>query len=166
MNWLRIDDRLVHGQVVEGWVRALRLVRLVVASDTVACDATQQALFSLAVPQGVDLICASVARVAEALQSGAWAEGKTMVLVSNPQDALALISAGAPMRSVNVGGMHYRDGRIQVIKAISVDAQDVEAFQALRARGVTLEARPLPLDEPVDLGPYLDRWMQSRELPR
>lgn len=166
VDLVRIDDRLVHGQVVEGWARALRVERLVVASDDVAADDTQTALYGLAVPQGVELECLGVEEAAKRWKMGAWKQGKTLLLVAGPQDVLRLLDAGAPLETVNVGGMHFREGRIQVLKAISVDEDDVKAFRRLCQEGIVMEARPLPLDEPIDLRPYIDRWTQSQEQPR
>ena len=68
---VRIDDRLVHGQVVEGWLKAIRATHIVVASDPVAADETQKALYLLAVPQGIQLSCLSIREAAEASPRGA-----------------------------------------------------------------------------------------------
>src|SRR5580704_355580 len=103
VDLLRIDDRLVHGQVVEGWLRALGVTHVVVASDAVVADEMQKALYSLAVPFGVE-----------------WDKDHVLVLVSSPDDAYRLLAAGAPVKSVNVGGLHYREGRVQVLKAVSL----------------------------------------------
>jgi mannose/fructose/N-acetylgalactosamine-specific phosphotransferase system component IIB len=163
---LRIDDRLVHGQVIEGWVRTMRISHLIVASDTIAQDETQKALYYLAVPQGVELSCLTIQETAEAWMSGSWKQDKTLVLVASAQEALALAEAGAPLKSVNVGGIHFKEGRVQVLKAISLDESDVEALQKLIREGVILEARPLPLDEPINLKEYLDRWAPVGDQPR
>jgi len=166
VDLLRIDDRLVHGQVVEGWVRTLRITRLVVASDSIADDETQKALYFLAVPQGVELTCLSIEAAAKAWTTDGWKKDKVLVLVSSPQDALQLVKAGAPAASVNVGGIHFKEGRVQMLKAISLDESDVKALQELIRKGVELEARPLPLDEPIDLKGYLDRWTPVGDQPR
>jgi mannose/fructose/sorbose-specific phosphotransferase system IIB component len=163
---LRIDDRLVHGQVVEGWLKAIRATRIVVASDSVASDEMQKALYLLAVPQGVPLSCLSLDEAAEAWASAPWKNERVLVLVSSPQDVVTLLQKGVRIESVNVGGLHFREGRVQILKAVSVDEHDVEALKTLMQRGVLLEARPLPLDEPVDLKSYLDRWQQEREALR
>jgi len=160
---LRIDDRLVHGQVVEGWVKALRINRIVVASDTVEADDTQKALYHLAVPHGVELACLSVAETAKEWKANRWKNERTMVLVSTPAEALALFDAGSPVKSVNLGGLHFRAGRVQVLKGVSLDDLDVKALQKLAAKGVLLEARPLPLDQPVDMAQYLDHWKEERD---
>jgi len=158
---LRIDGRLVHGQVVEGWLKSIRATAIVVASDAVAADETQKALYRLAVPQGVKLSCLTVDETVEAWTT--WKKDRVLVLVSTPQDALALIQKGARIDSVNVGGMHYREGRVQILKAVSVDDKDVAALRGLLQEGVFLEARPLPLDEPIELKSYLERWQQERD---
>jgi PTS system mannose-specific IIB component len=160
---LRIDDRLVHGQVVEGWVKALRINHIVVASDSVAADETQKALYFLAVPQGVELTCIRLAEAAEAWKTGRWKDARTLMLVSSPEDVLRLFDAGAPVQSVNLGGLHYRGGRIQVLKGISLDDADARALKTLAGKGILLEARALPLDEPVDIALYLQRWQQERD---
>jgi len=158
---LRIDDRLVHGQVVEGWLRSLRLTHVVVASDGVVANETQKALYSLAVPYGVELTCLSVFDAARAWHDGKWDDDRVLVLVSTPEDAYRLLTGGAPVRSINVGGLHYLEGRVQVLKAVSLDLRDIEALQNLAAKGVVLEARPLPLDEPIELTTHLEQWKQT-----
>ena len=160
---MRIDDRLVHGQVVEGWVKALRINHIVVASDMVQADDTQKALYHLAVPQGVLLSCLTVVDAARAWKADQWQEDRALMLVSTPEEALQLLDSGAPVRSVNLGGLHYRDGRVQVLKGISLDDRDVRALKALASKKIVLEARPLPLDEPVDMALYLERWQNERE---
>lgn len=160
---LRIDDRLVHGQVVEGWLKSLRINHIVVASDTVVSDETQKALYMLAVPYGVSLTCLTVTDTAKAWKESHWEGNRVLVLVANPHDAFRLLEAGAPVESVNVGGLHFRAGRVQVLKAVSLDDDDVRALRGLMKKKVVLEARPLPLDEPVDLTSYLERWQQERD---
>lgn len=160
---VRIDDRLVHGQVVEGWLKSLRVSHVVVASDAVAADETQKALYLLAIPQGIRLSCLTVAETAQAWKGGAWKNDKVLVLASSSQDALRLLENGAPLKSINVGGLHFREGRTQVLRAVSLSDPDVESLRALAARGVILEARPLPLDEPIDMTPYLEQWQRDKE---
>ena len=160
---LRIDDRLVHGQVVEGWVKALRINHLVVASDVVEADETQKALYVLAVPNGVQLTTATIVDAARAWKASQWKEDRALILVSTPEDAVKLAEAGAPLKSVNLGGLHYRAGRVQILKGISLDEHDVRALKTLAAKGILLEARPLPLDEPVDMALYLERWQDERD---
>ncbi len=160
---VRIDDRLIHGQVVEGWLKSVRVNHVAVASDFVAADETQKALYCLTVPHGVRLSCLSLKETAAAWESSRWKEDRVLVLAATPHDIVSLVELGARIPSVNVGGMHFREGRVQVLKAVSLDDKDVEAFRKLAARKIVLEVRPLPLDDPINLTTYLDRWQQDRE---
>ncbi len=163
---LRLDDRLVHGQVVEGWVKILRISHVVVASDAVEADDTQKALYHLAVPHGVELACLTLAEAAKEWKADRWKNDRALVLVSTPEEALTLYEAGSPVKSVNLGGLHFRSGRVQVLKGVSLDDQDVRALKKLASKGVLLEARPLPLDEPVDIVQFLERWQEERDALR
>jgi mannose/fructose/N-acetylgalactosamine-specific phosphotransferase system component IIB len=95
------------------------------------------------------------------VKKGDWDDHRVLVLVSNPSDAYRLLENGAPVESINVGGMHYLEGRVQVLKAVSLDLADIQALRKLAAKGVALEARPLPLDEPIELTAHLDHWQQT-----
>jgi len=163
---LRIDDRLVHGQVVEGWAKALRINRIIVASDVVHADDTQKALYLLAVPHGMELSCLKLSEAAKEWKAGRWKDDRALMLVSTPDEALRLQDDGAPLKSVNLGGLHFRNGRVQILKGISLDDQDVRALKALASKGVLIEARALPLDEPVDMVQYLENWQEERDALR
>jgi mannose/fructose/N-acetylgalactosamine-specific phosphotransferase system component IIB len=163
---LRIDDRLVHGQVVEGWVKALHINRIVVASDAVDADDTQKALYHLAVPHGVELTCLGITEAAKEWKANRWKNERAIMLVSTPEEVLALSEAGSPVKSVNLGGLHFRNGRVQVLKGISLDEHDVRALKKLASKGIVLEARALPLDEPFDIAHYLEHWQEDRDALR
>jgi len=81
---------------------------VVVASDSVDADDTQKALYFLAVPHGVELSCLKLAEAAKEWKSARWKNDRVLVLVSTPEDTLALFEAGAPMVSVNLGGLHFQ----------------------------------------------------------
>ncbi len=141
---IRIDDRLIHGQVVVGWVKALEIQRLVVVSDAVAANAMQRTLMEIAVPPGLMVSFHPVVEAAKACETAG--RERTLLLFSNPQDVLAFAAAGGPVTSVNIGGMHFSEGRRQVHRIVCVTDEDVRAFKALKARGVELEIRAVPGD--------------------
>jgi len=114
----------------------------------------------------VQLTCAKVVDVAQAWKTPRWKDQRVLILVSTPEEARRLLEDGAPVASVNLGGLHFRAGRVQVLKGISLDDHDVRALKALAAKHVLLEARALPLDEPVDMVQYLQNWQQERDTLR
>lgn len=151
LSLVRIDDRLVHGQVVEGWIPRLRADCVIVASDAAAADETQVMLMRLALPEAVEFAALPVAQAARHPALGACDPRKTLVLAPGPQEVLGLLEAGAKFEKVNVGGLHYSAGRVQLGKAIFLSEEDKEALRRIAARGVRLEGRALPGDRETDL---------------
>lgn len=150
---VRIDDRLIHGQVVEGWLphlRAEHVVVLVSHKDEVA-----EALMRMAMPPTVSLEIVAAGGAVAALAGGVSREKRTLVLVPGPAEALALLEAGLAVSKINVGGLHYTAGKVQLGKALFLDASDRRALAGIAARGVTLEGRALPGDPAEDVAAAL-----------
>lgn len=147
---IRIDDRLIHGQVVVGWVKALSIERLVVVNDEIAKNNMRRTLMEMAVPAGLKVNFYTVAEAVTAAKDDS--QDRALVLFANPMDVEAFAAAGGMVTAVNVGGMHFGDGKTQMSKTICVNSDDMKAFKALRQRGVELESRAVPgdLKEPLD----------------
>lgn len=155
---VRVDDRLIHGQVVEGWIKPLRITTIVIASDSVYCDLMQKALFELSVPPSVTLKCCSLALTAEDLARGAYDKGSTLILVASLHDLVELIeqvqsrAPGASIPPVNIGGLRHSGGKKQVYRALCLDESDLRIIRRLLDRGVVLEYYLLPNENRLDLG--------------
>ncbi|MBI3551120.1 MAG: PTS sugar transporter subunit IIB [Elusimicrobia bacterium] len=151
LSLVRIDDRLVHGQVVAGWVPFLRAELVLVASDAAAADETQQTLMRLALPDAVGLEVMPVADAARhAALKGDYAR-RTLVLAPGPQEVLELLERGAAFDRVNVGGLHHTAGRVQLGKAIFLSDADKRALREICRRGVRIEGRALPGERELDI---------------
>ena len=150
---LRVDDRLVHGQVTAGWVVALALERLVLVNDAVAADTFEREIYSSAVPPQLELV---ILPVAGAVSTGmGMEERKAIWLVESLHDALALVEQGLPVKSVNVGGVHAAAGRSEVLPFVWLSPSDRKICRQLTGLGVHLEARMLPSAEVHDLAALL-----------
>ena len=151
---IRIDDRLIHGQVVVGWVKALDIQRLAVVNDAIAKNTMQRTLMEMAVPAGLKV---SFYTVEEAVQAckGEGEKSRGLLLFSNPVDVMAYQDKGGVLSTVNVGGLHFGEGKKQVCKTLCVTSEDIEAFKALKKRGVELEIRAVPGDLREQLEKYL-----------
>jgi len=154
---VRIDDRLIHGQVVENWMKFLKINHVVVVNDFVASDRMQKALFSMAVPEHTKVSILTIAQAKEAILNGQLEGDRAMLLLGSPGDVLNLIDGGVKIREVNVGGIHYSSEKRQILKAISVSKEDIQAFQELDRLGVRLEARMVPDDEKIDIMEIIKR---------
>mgnify|MGYP001068232507 CR=1 FL=1 len=154
---VRIDDRLIHGQIVENWMKLLKINHLIVINDFVASDQMQKALFSMAIPDHTKISILTIAQAREAILNGQFKEDRAMLLFASPQDVLNLINKGVKIKEVNIGGMHYSPEKKQILRAISVSKEDIQAFQELDRLGVRLEARMVPDDEKIDIMEIIKR---------
>jgi len=146
----RIDDRLIHGQVVEGWLPFLNATEVVIASGAVAKDKTRIDLMRLALPQHVDLKVKTTKQTIEYIKR-INQDKKILLLTPTPCEILEIIESGVEIESVNVGGMHYSIGKVQIGRAVFMDSQDIACLKKIAGKGVKLEGRGVPTDKPVDV---------------
>ena len=145
MSWLlhRVDDRLIHGQILVAWGQRLHPRRIWVVDDAVAANAWERELLSSAAP-GAEVRVVTVATMAEAWAGEDTAEGGAFLIVRDLRTALALVEAGAPIGRFNVGGLHYAPGKSKVNEYVYLDDADRARARALHARGVALEVQDVP----------------------
>jgi mannose/fructose/sorbose-specific phosphotransferase system IIB component len=149
IQMIRIDDRLIHGQVVVGWVSALRIQRLVVVNDSVAANVMQRTLMEIAVPTALKVSFFTVKEAArECLVPGGE---RALLLFTKPLDIWTFLEDGGPVTAINMGGMHYSDGRRQAGPVLFVNDEDVLAFRDLKRKGIPIEVRAVPGDPGVPL---------------
>lgn len=142
---VRLDDRLLHGQVVLNWVRALRPARIAVVDERLAQDAWARAtLFSVA-PAGISLWVGGAEEAPQALLLDlGWPPSRTMVLVPNPDEALRLYLAGVPYAALNLGCLGMAPGRIRLLPQLSLSPREMEVLRSLALKGVQITAQALP----------------------
>ncbi len=145
----RIDDRLIHGQVATRWTKETGVKRIIVVNDNVVKDKTRATMLKQAVPPGVTAHVVSVDKMMRVYNNPEYAGDKVMLLFTNPTDALELVRRGVPIKSINIGGMAYKEGRVMLDTSVSVDEKDIEAFKELDSRGIELEVRKVASDKKV-----------------
>jgi fructose PTS system EIIB component len=143
----RIDDRFIHGQVTVGWGQRLRPDLIILASDEIAGDPWQARVYCSTVPPQMQVAVVDLARAAAMLSENAEPDEqrrRAILLAGNPSDMHALISLGAPVGRVNVGGMHFCTGKFKLLPSIYVDNRDLRGFRSLLRCGVPLVAQSVP----------------------
>ncbi|MGH7681449.1 MAG: PTS sugar transporter subunit IIB [Candidatus Eiseniibacteriota bacterium] len=140
----RIDDRLIHGQVVHGWGGALRPTLLVIVSDELRANPERAELYLFAVPDGARGRVVSVAEALAPEFAAEVARERTLLLFPSLEEALRLVEGGYPLSEVNVGGLHHAPGKGEVLPYVFLDAADRERMRALIRRGATVYAQDLP----------------------
>jgi mannose/fructose/N-acetylgalactosamine-specific phosphotransferase system component IIB len=145
MSWalVRVDDRLIHGQVVVSWGARLQPRRIWIADDAAAADAWERDLLASAAP-GVDVRVVTIAEAAAQWGAEAASPDPAILLVRDLGAALALLEAGAPLGTLNLGGLHYTPGKVKVAEYVYLDEADRTLARRLAAAGVALEVQDVP----------------------
>jgi PTS system mannose-specific IIB component len=157
---VRVDNRLVHGQVLEAWVPALGLQAILVADDQVAGSPLARAAMGLAIPRKVVFRVAKVAEVAGMLRPGGTGApaARTLLLVRDVRDAVALHEQGVAIGQLNLGNVHFSAGREQVTPTVYLDATEIEALRRLASAGIEIEGRAVPAEVPVPFATIAARF--------
>jgi mannose/fructose/N-acetylgalactosamine-specific phosphotransferase system component IIB len=149
----RIDDRLIHGQVVVGWGQPLDIRFIVLVDDNVAASEWEQDLYRMGVPPEMQLRFADVATAVSEYAKYAGDPRPGIVLTGDIDTMFRLVEGGAPIRHVNVGGLHYRAGRAGRLRYVFLTPEEESGLRQLAALGVNISAqdvptaRPIPMDE-------------------
>ena len=156
ISFVRIDDRLIHGQVATVWTKVSKCNRIIACSDEVAKDDLRKTLLLQVAPPGIKAYVLPIDKAIAAYKNPKYDSFKTLFLFTNPKDVVRMVEGGVPIDSVNVGGMCYKEGKTQITGAVSVNQEDIEAFKALNGKGIELELRQVASDSKVNLMNRLD----------
>lgn len=152
---VRIDARLIHGQVANLWTSYLDITRIMVIDDQASQSDMDKAGLRLACPAGVKLSVLPVERAAANILEGRYDSQRVLIVLKEPQTALRLIEQGVMLDEVNAGNMPKKENTKAVQKTVHVTDEDVEVFKQIHAKGVALTAQLVPNAEKIDLLPLL-----------
>ncbi len=143
MVWYRIDNRLVHGQIIESWLPYTDAGHLFVANDQLARDPLRRQIISLAVPAGVRVRFVPLTELAAGLKECGRNEN-VFVLMADCADAETLSGLGVRMEVLNVGNLHYGPGKRRLLPHVAVSDEDVACLGRLEKSNVRLDFRCTP----------------------
>ncbi len=148
----RVDDRLIHGQVVIGWGLPLGVDRIVLVDDAVSTSPWEQDLYRMAVSSEIDVRFVTIAEAAARLPE--WqADAGRAILLTGDLDTMAALYAAAPaaVRHINLGGVHHRPGRRERLPYLYLSDEELRNLIALEVAGAEISAQDLPTTQPVGL---------------
>jgi PTS system mannose-specific IIB component len=153
---VRVDDRLIHGQILESWLPSTRAQELLVANDALADDQLQKMIMESAIPFSVSLRIDRVERIASMLKSSEGSEVRQIVLVENPMDALRLIRAGVEFDLLNLGNLRSQQSNIALSASVWVGEDGLDALLTIIDAGVDVQLQSVPFEKPVHLCEVVD----------
>lgn len=151
----RVDDRLVHGQIIEGWVPFVGAQVILVANDAVSGDNPRCRLMRMMTPGRLDLGVVAVSELSKAIES--LAGSRIMVLFADLTDVAEAAANGLRMECVNLGNLHHLRGGREVAPSVYLNRGDVEIALDLMTMGIRLEVQETPEGRYCDLLDVLDR---------
>jgi PTS system mannose-specific IIB component len=149
LSLVRVDDRLIHGQVVAIWLKALGARRILIVDDRTARDEFLREVITLSAPPGVPVEVHDLERGTQRVREASADAEPAFVLVRSPITALRLREAGIEFPLLNVGGIGAGPGRKPLYRNISASPDELEAMRQLERLGTQVELRIVENDRPV-----------------
>lgn len=143
---IRIDDRLIHGQVAMFWTNELHATRIMVINDEVANNNMQKSLLRMAAPANVATSIITREKAVENIAAGKYDGQRVLIVVKSPVDILYLVEHGLPIRSLNVGNMSGRDHTTRIRQNINVTDEELSAFKQLLDKDIEITTVMTPND--------------------
>jgi PTS system mannose-specific IIB component/fructoselysine and glucoselysine-specific PTS system IIB component len=156
IDLFRIDDRLIHGQVVVGWGQPMNAGFIALVDDEVAGSEWEQELYRMGVPPEMDVYFATVEQAAERIAAWRSDPRRGILLTADVETMRRLVDATNGIRSVNLGGIHHRAGRIGRLRYLYLSPEEENELRALEARGIAVTAQDVPSARPLPLRELLD----------
>jgi PTS system mannose-specific IIB component len=149
---VRVDNRLLHGQILEAWIPRLRAERVVVADDEAAASPLAQAAMTLCIPPELSV---EITAVRDIDYVGLAADPRrSVVLLREVSDLARAHASGLSPRlahTLNVGNVHFSAGRRPVTPSVFLSGGEVQALRKLAGEGFTVEARSVPAEPPAGI---------------
>ncbi|MEJ2052550.1 MAG: PTS sugar transporter subunit IIB [Calditrichaceae bacterium] len=142
---VRIDDRLIHGQVVIGWAGYLNTNQIILCEDSIAENDWEKELYLSIVPEHIKAKIMKTTELAEYIINSQSDLHKTIILVNSPKVIERLIQLGVPIEKVNVGGIHFKEGRKKLLNYLYLNEDEIESFRRCIKHGVEFDCQDIPL---------------------
>jgi PTS system mannose-specific IIB component len=148
---VRVDDRFIHGQILESWIPFLKAQSVVVANDALASDHFQKTIMSMAIPDRITLRIVTLDEVTCLGQDRELDDKRTLVIVSSIKDAYALYTKGFHFFKLNLGNNKGSQSSRQVSYSVWVDLDDIQMLKELMSRGVDVSLQSVPRERVIDM---------------
>lgn len=151
----RVDDRLIHGQVVVGWGQPLKIDFISLVDDEVAASEWEQELYRVAVPDRIALYFDTAESAVRRLPDYLADTRRGLVVTGSVETMRALVEGSGRVEHVNVGGLHHRPGRTERLRYVFLSPDEDRTLREIAASGADVTAQDVPSATPVALATLL-----------
>ncbi len=146
MILVRVDDRLLHGQVITSWVPSVRADLLIVACDNAYNDRVMRSFIESFAHRGLRVLVKRVEDAIEEVVSGAFVNARIMFIVSTLKDALKVYESGIRFTAINIGNVHHDMHGRKVTPSVTLDEEDERIIERFKRLGIAVDFHDLPTD--------------------
>ena len=151
----RIDERLIHGQIVTSWMKVTGVNTVIVVEDGVAKNDFLKRALRATAPKGVEVLILSVDECVNYLNEEKDEKQKIMIITKGPQGQLALMEKGVPFTEIILGNMGMSSKRKRFTKNISASDEELDVMRRITAAGVPIYQQMIPADAKVNIDKFL-----------
>lgn len=151
----RVDQRLIHGLIVNQWAQSLQIKRFMVIDDEVSQNEGIKASMRMSKPAGTGMSIIDTEKAIQNFKNGNYDAQRVFILVKEPGKLLELIDAGIDIPKVNLGIIFAQDGRTPLTKFIALNDQEKESIKAIQSKGVPVTVQYIPTDPEENISKYL-----------
>lgn len=142
----RIDNRLIHGQILETWLPYVHANCLVVANDDIAGSHLKRMMMEASVPSRIKVVIEAIPDVVAMFARGEFESLRVLLLFASTSDSLGALRRGLNFERLNLGNLHAGSGKKQYSCTVFLDPEDIENLEQLDATGIDISARCIPAD--------------------
>ena len=148
---VRVDHRLLHGQVAFTWVKMIGTDCILIANDSVAKDELRMSALRMAKPDNTKLVIKSIEDSIKAIKSGATDKYNLFIICESIKDAYELAKHIDSIKKINLGGTRVGDEKKQISLAVFVSEKDCDLLRKMNDRGIVMEIQMVPNDTPQNV---------------
>ena len=152
----RIDDRLIHGQVVLGWAKTLQSERILLCDDEVSQSEWEKELYCTCVPEHLQTLVCDVNETANILSTKIHPKDKTIVLVKEPKVVMDIVNKGYVPASINLGVLHFSDQRKKYLSYVYLNDEEINQLHWLLDKGINIFCQDVPTSKALNVLDVID----------
>jgi mannose/fructose/N-acetylgalactosamine-specific phosphotransferase system component IIB len=147
---VRLDERLVHGQVVNNWCSSEAITEIIVVDKNVVKDEIRKTFIEMAVPEDIEVLFCDVDSAIKIYEDESKYEN-LMIIFSNPFEILEFLDKGGKINRINIGGLPYKNGKKRITTAVYLNENEIDVLKEIAKKNVSLDVRMLPNDKSINI---------------
>ncbi|BFK82587.1 PTS sugar transporter subunit IIB [Clostridium baratii] len=155
IEFVRIDDRLLHGQVVTTWIKKYEIEQAIIVSEEVANDKFRQTILKTAAPEGIKVVFFNPEKFISVYHT-VPIKRRTMLLFTNPKEVWECVDGKVDFNYLNVGNMSKTSSNEKITAGVAVTTDDRRYFKSIINKGVRVEIQMVPNDKSEDMKNYIN----------